>query len=334
MQPIQPAQPGQPLRASDINAQTEELRRQGNMSFDSGTISNEAGSVHLSVNPANSFFARITKRNTYFNPYRYAWKEVTRRKNDWVLTPNGRYSDGVTDYAVEFNGNFSVPNNAVVELQPIYDFVDGNRISHVYGFRYHFLMPSSLENFVEVVTSVQCTADGISCSTVALCGSQYDNVYLRQFLQLTDVTPKSYLGNAGRAVVVNSAGTALEFGAVINHMAGSFIALADTPQSYGAAYSTVVVNSSSTGIEFRSNLVTTTGSIKGGGNPSSTSWSTLVLDGDANSPGANKYYGTNSAGTKGFYSLTTSDLTNLQSTVTTLQNALSALAVRVSALGG
>lgn len=332
MQPIQPASAGQPLRASDINAQSSELRRQGNLSFDGGTLSQEAGGVHYSVDGPNSFFARITKRNTTLSPLRYGYKEVTKSKAGWFLTTNGRSSDSITNYAVEFNGNSYVPVDAVVELQPIYNFIDDDRVSNVYGFRYHYMMPTSLENFIEVVTSVQCTAEGISCSTVALCGAQYDNVYLRQFLQLTDVTPKSYLGNANRAVVVNAAGTALEFGAVINHMAGSFIALADTPQNYGAAYSTAVINSTGDGIIFRSNLVTVSGSIKGGGNPSSTSWSNLILDGDANSPGTSKYYGTNSAGIKGFHSLTTTALTDLQETVATLQSALSALAVRVTAL--
>jgi len=334
MQPIQPASPGQPLRASDLNAQSAEMRRQGNTFFEGGTLSQESGGVHLSADAPNGFFAKITKRNTTFSPPRYGFKEVYRAKSAWIEVDGGRWSDGTINYALEFNGNTYVPVNAVVELRPIFSFVDVDIINQVYGFLYNYLMPTSLENFIEVVTSVQCTADGISCSTVALCGAQYDNVYLRQFLQLTDVTPKSYLGNANRAVVVNAAGTALEFGAVINHMAGSFIALADTPSVFGTAYASVIINASATGIVFANNLVTTTGSIKGGGNPNSPTWSILLLDGDANSPGASKYYGTNSAGTKGFYSLTTSAFTDLQATVATLQDALSALAVRVTALGG
>ena len=261
MQPITPASPGQPLRASDINAQSSELRRQGNTFFEGGTLSQEAGGVHLSADATASFFAKITKRNTTFSPPRYGFKEVYRAKSAWIEVDGGRWSDGTINYALEFNGNTYVPVNAVVELRPIFSFVDVDIINQVYGFLYHYMMPTSLENFIEVVTSVQCTTEGISTSTVALCGGQYENVYLRQFLQLTDVTPKSYLGNANRAVVVNAAGTALEFGAVINHMAGSFIALADTPASYTAGR-LVVVNSAGSALEFSSTLQTTVSTLQ------------------------------------------------------------------------
>ena len=87
MQPIQPAAPGQPLRASDINAQTAEVRRQGNVNFDGGIVSQEIGGLHISSLGSDSFFAKINKRVSA-NPFRYGYYEVTRRKNDWVATTN------------------------------------------------------------------------------------------------------------------------------------------------------------------------------------------------------------------------------------------------------
>jgi hypothetical protein len=82
---------------------------------------------------------------------------------------------------------------------------------------------------IEVVTDVICTPTGIEVSTVTLSGADYDNAVIRQFLALSDVTPSSYLGNQGRVVKVNDAATALEFGALTDVTASTFIALTDTP---------------------------------------------------------------------------------------------------------
>jgi len=158
---------------------------------------------------------------------------------------------------------------------------------------------------IEVVTDVICTPTGISVSTVTLSGKDYDNAVIRQFLALSDVTPSSYLGNQGRVVKVNDAATALEFGAIGEGPSyTTFIALSDTPSTWGSnAFNTVTVASGGASLVFSPNNVTTTQSITGGGNPTSSGgFSALKLVNDTASPGNNKFYGTNSSGVKGWQS--------------------------------
>ena len=158
---------------------------------------------------------------------------------------------------------------------------------------------------IEVVTDVICTPTGISVSTVTLSGKDYDNAVIRQFLALSDVTPSSYLGNQGRVVKVNDAATALEFGAIGEGPTyTTFIALSDTPSTWGSnAFNTVTVASGGASLVFSPNNVTSTQSITGGGNPTSSGgFSALKLVNDTATPGNNKYYGTNSSGVKGWQS--------------------------------
>lgn len=182
---------------------------------------------------------------------------------------------------------------------------------------------------IEVVTDVICTPTGIEVSTVTLSGKDYDNAVIRQFLALSDVTPSSYLGNQGRVVKVNDSANALEFGAIGEGPSyTTFIALSDTPATWGSnAYNTVTVGSGGASLVFSPNSVTTTQSITGGGNPTSSGFSALKLVNDTASPGNNKFYGTNSSGVKGWQSLQTT-----LDAITTLTAALAALTARVTAL--
>jgi hypothetical protein len=166
--------------------------------------------------------------------------------------------------------------------------------------------PSGGSATIEVVTDVICTPTGIEVSTVTLSGADYDNAVIRQFLSLSDVTPASYLGNQGRVVKVNDAATALEFGGIGEGPTyTTFIALSDSPATYGSSstYYSLTVNSANSAIVFSANNVTTTNSLTGGGNPNSPAWTALKLVNDTATPGNNKYYGTNSTGTRGWQSI-------------------------------
>jgi len=168
---------------------------------------------------------------------------------------------------------------------------------------------------IEVVTDVICTPTGIEVSTVTLSGADYDNAVIRQFLALSDVTPSSYLGNQGRVVKVNDAATALEFGALTDVTASTFIALTDTPSEWGSnAYKVLTVGSGSASVTFSANNITTTKSLSGGGNPNNPAYVALSLLNDESSPGNNRVYGTTSAGVKGWRTLQLTALTDFPST--------------------
>lgn len=168
---------------------------------------------------------------------------------------------------------------------------------------------------IEVVTDVICTPTGIEVSTVTLSGADYDNAVIRQFLALSDVTPSSYLGNQGRVVKVNDAATGLEFGALTDVTASTFIALTDTPSEWGSnAYKVLTVGSGSASVAFSANNITTTKSLAGGGNPNNPSYAALSLLNDESSPGTNRVYGTNSVGVKGWRTLQLTTLTDFPAT--------------------
>lgn len=168
---------------------------------------------------------------------------------------------------------------------------------------------------IEVVTDVICTPTGIEVSTVTLSGADYDNAVIRQFLALSDVTPSSYLGNQGRVVKVNDAATGLEFGALTDVTASTFIALTDTPSVWGSnAYKVLTVGSGNASVAFSANNITTTKSLSGGGNPNDPAYVALSLLNDETSPGNNRVYGTTSAGIKGYRTLQLTALTDFPST--------------------
>ena len=160
---------------------------------------------------------------------------------------------------------------------------------------------------IEVVTDVICTPTGIEVSTVTLSGADYDNAVIRQFLALSDVTPSSYLGNQGRVVKVNDAATGLEFGAIGEGPSyTTFIALSDSPATYGTTntYKTLTVSSTNNSVVFSANNVTTTKSITGGGNPNDPAYVSVSLVNDSATPGNDKFYGTTNTGVRGWRSYT------------------------------
>lgn len=160
---------------------------------------------------------------------------------------------------------------------------------------------------IEVVTDVICTPTGLEVSTATFAGANYDTAILKKFLSLTDVIPKSFLGNQGRVVRVNETATGLEFGPVSGELAQTFIALDDTPLQYGkSAYKVLIVDSGNDGVTFADNNITTLHSVTGGGNPNDPTagkWVSISLENDTANPGKNKYYGTNLASSRGWYDL-------------------------------
>lgn len=155
---------------------------------------------------------------------------------------------------------------------------------------------------IDVVTDVVVTPTGLDVTYATFSGADYDNAVIKQFLALSDVTPSSYIGNQNRCVKVNNAGTALEFGAITDVTASTFIALTDTPSVWGTtnAYKTLTVSSTNNSVVFSLNNVATTGSIAGGGNPNDPSYVALSLVNDKTSPGNYYAYSTNSSGVKGW----------------------------------
>lgn len=173
---------------------------------------------------------------------------------------------------------------------------------------------------IDVVTDVTCDpVNGLVVSTVTLSGADYDNAVIRQFLALSDVTAKSYVGNAGRVVQVNSDASGLEFGAIVSGVSDSFISLTDTPPSYGSGntYKVLTVSSTNAGISFSDNNITTKNSIKGGGNPNNpTTYASLELVGDVTTPTAKSFYGTNSSSIRGWYQIEFTDLNHVPTSYT------------------
>ena len=158
---------------------------------------------------------------------------------------------------------------------------------------------------IDVVTDVVVTPTGLDVTYATFSGADYDNAVIKQFLALSDVIPSSYIGNQNRCVKVNGNATGLEFGAITDVTASTFIALTDTPSVYGTSntYRTLTVSSTNNSIVFSTNNVTTQGSITGGGNPNAPTWEALNLVNDSTSPGNYYQYGTNATGVKGWYSM-------------------------------
>ena len=156
---------------------------------------------------------------------------------------------------------------------------------------------------ITVVTDVVCTPGGLEVTSATLSGA--DSFVANDFLSLIDVAAGTYLGNADRVVKVNSSATGLTFGAITDSTAATFIGLADAPAVYGSTntYKPACVAVSNAGLAFYSNLVTTQDSITGGGNPCNPNYVPLNLVNDTATPGANKYYGTNSSGVRGWQSI-------------------------------
>ena len=171
---------------------------------------------------------------------------------------------------------------------------------------------------IEVVTDVICTQNGLVLQTAEFYGADYDNAIQRQFLSLTDVTPVTFVANKGRAVIVNDAETALEFGAILDAEYTTFIALSDTPATYAGskadAYKTCIVASDGVSIAFAAADVTTTNSIEGGGNPHNN-FVEIKLVGDTASPATDTFYGVDANGDRGFRTIEITSLSDLPATL-------------------
>jgi hypothetical protein len=173
---------------------------------------------------------------------------------------------------------------------------------------------------IDVVTDVTCDpVNGLVVSTVTLSGADYDNAVIRNFLALSDVDAKSYVGNAGRVVQVNATADGLEFGDIVTGVSDSFISLTDTPPAYGSTntYKVLTVSSTNAGISFSDNNITTKNSIKGGGNPNNpTTYASLELVGDVSTPVANYFYGADSSSVRGWYKVKFTSLDNVPNSFT------------------
>ena len=162
---------------------------------------------------------------------------------------------------------------------------------------------------ITVVTDVTCV-NGVLANTYATIYPsetvQIAEDTKKSFISLND-TPSSYAGVANYYVAVNPTATGLSFtstlpsSTVIPSM--SFINLKDCPSSYSGTASKIVT-STGNGLTFTTAAFTTptdSSIIPKQGVLNSTIQFKLIND--QLTPGANKYYGTNSAGVKGWYDL-------------------------------
>ena len=162
---------------------------------------------------------------------------------------------------------------------------------------------------ITVVTDTFCVNGVLSNTYATLYPSETVQIAedtRKSFISLND-TPASYAGVANYYVAVNSGATALTFTstnpASVIVPSLSFINLKDCPQSYSGSANKIVTSTGS-GLTFTTVAFTTP-------NDSSiipkqnalNSTIQFKLVNDALTPGANKYYGTNSAGVKGWYDL-------------------------------
>ena len=165
---------------------------------------------------------------------------------------------------------------------------------------------------ITVVTDVSCVNGVISNTYATLYPSETVQIAedtRKSFISLND-TPSSYAGKANCFVAVNPLGNALTFTTTnpssVSVPVMSFTNLKDCPSKLPTEYisGNYVVTASSEGLAF------TTLTFKSPGNFSiDPTMSSLGKDlgfklvNDAKTPGANKYYGTDSAGVKGWYDL-------------------------------
>ena len=226
MQPIQPASPGQPLRASDINAQSSELRRQGNTFFEGGTLSQEAGGVHLSSDAPSGVFAMITGRDGYNYGFKEVQKSVPQRgwneNNINVEARTLRKSSGTGDYAVEVNGSLVVPSGSIVQLIFLTSYNDIENNQHnIYGFNCFSYGGDTVAQ--EVVTNISASPAGIIQTKHKFSSYGADYTFSPTVMASTDVIPKSLAGQKNKVLCVNNAETGFEFGASVVENSGTSV---------------------------------------------------------------------------------------------------------------
>jgi len=162
---------------------------------------------------------------------------------------------------------------------------------------------------ITVVTDTFCVNGVLSNTYATLYPSETVQIAedtRKSFISLND-TPASYAGAANYFVAVNSSGTALSFTstnpASVTVPSLSFINLKDVPQSYSSS-SDKIVTSTGSGLTFITAKFTTPNDSSIIPKQSLLNATTeFKLVNDQLTPGANKYYGTNSAGVKGWYDL-------------------------------
>jgi len=163
---------------------------------------------------------------------------------------------------------------------------------------------------ITVVTDTTCVNGVLSNTYATFYPSETVQIAedtRKSFLTLND-TPDSYSGVANYYVAVNPTATALNFTSTtpssVNIPSMSFINLKDCPQSYSGSANKVVTSTGS-GLVFNNitfaypnsgSSIVSNQQVLGQG-------MSLKLKNDQESPGANKYYGTNSVGVKGWYDL-------------------------------
>jgi hypothetical protein len=162
---------------------------------------------------------------------------------------------------------------------------------------------------ITVVTDVTCINGVLSNTYATLYPSetiQISEDTKKSFISLND-TPVSYDGMANYYVAVNPSATALNFTSTLPSSTTipsmSFINLKDCPNSYSNSNGKVITSTGS-GLTFTSVAFTTptdSSIIPKQAGLNSTIQFKLVND--QLIPGANKYYGTNSSGVKGWYDL-------------------------------
>ena len=172
---------------------------------------------------------------------------------------------------------------------------------------------------VEVVTDVTINENSeLTVSTVSFAGTDYDQYTIRNFLALNDVFPSSYTANQGRVVKVNDSANGLTFGPIVDAEYTTFIALSDTPASYGAskadAYKSCIVGSNGVAIVFSAVNVITTNSIEGGGNPHHD-FVDIKLVGDTASPATDTFYGVDGNGDRAWRTIEITSLSDLPATL-------------------
>lgn len=223
MQPIQPASPGQPLRASDINAQTTELRRQGNTFFEGGTLSHEAGGVHLSADAPSGFWAQITGRDRF----KYSWAEVQKSSTGlWDFSQENKQKGTTSfNFAFEINYSIAVPIGTVVYLSQHSSIIIDDRPCNIYTFTFSEFGGNGIRS--GVVTDVVVGSSGINLVKTNFQAYSYNANFSPTILACSDLIPKSLVGQSNRVLTVNQSETGFEFGAAVAPYTGLGPYLAD-----------------------------------------------------------------------------------------------------------
>lgn len=222
MQPIQPAVPGKALRATDLNAQSSELSRQGKINTTGGSILSDSNGIHIQLPEKKGFYARLGGRNGFrYSFTQYQADHLTdslygysSQKYDYGKSISGPLkSEGTLDYAEEVNLSLSVPTDTVVWLEPIYSFQENNKVGTKYLFEFGQFGGSGTPQ--QIITDINSDANGITLTKHTYHAWNSNSVYSPTLMACLDVIPKSLSGQKNRVLVVNAAESGFEFGASV-----------------------------------------------------------------------------------------------------------------------